>query len=283
MTQLTLQTRFRDIASGYNALLCDAWGVIHNGVSLFPGAAEAMIQFRETCGPVIILTNAPRPSSIIPAQLDRLGLPRSAYDGIVTSGDAVRAEIEARMPAPAYRIGPEKDDPLFHGLYIDFTTVEEAEYVICTGLVNDQREAPDDYRDLLQALAARKLPMICANPDIIVNWGGRRVWCAGVLAEIYKEFGGAVIYGGKPHPPIYRLATDVIATVRDAPVDSQRVVAVGDGLHTDIIGANHQNIDAVFIAGEGGVHEGGSDASVVAERLTKAGARAVALMETFQW
>lgn len=283
MTQLSLQTRFRDIASGYDALLCDAWGVIHNGVSLFPGAAEAMIQFREICGPIVILTNAPRPSSIIPAQLDRLGLPRAAYDGVVTSGDAVRAEIEARLPQRAYRIGPEEDDPLFDGLSIEFSEAKDAEFIICTGLVDDQREAPDDYRGLLQELARRRLPMICANPDIVVNWGGRRVWCAGALAEVYKEFGGVVIYGGKPHAPIYRLALDSIAQLCNAPVDVKRVLAVGDGLHTDIVGANRQNIDAVFITGAGGIHDGGADVSAVAERLTKTGARATALMEALQW
>ena len=283
MTGLTLQTRFRDIAPGYDALLCDAWGVIHNGVSLFPGAAEAMMRFRETCGPVVILTNAPRPSSIIPGQLDRLGLPRDAYDAVVTSGDATRAEIEARLPAPAYRIGPEKDDPLFDGLYPDFVSEEEAEFIVCTGLVDDHRETPDDYRDLLQRLAARGLVMICANPDIIVNWGGRRLWCAGALAEIYKEFGGTVVYGGKPHPPVYRLALEVIGEMRGAGRPPPRALAVGDGLHTDIIGANRQNIDAVFIAGAGGVHDGDADASAVAERLAAAGARAVALMEALQW
>lgn len=242
-----------------------------------------MIRFRETRGPVVILTNAPRPSSIIPAQLDRLGLPREAYDAVVTSGDAVRAEIVEHLPAPAYRIGPEKDDPLFDGLYIDFTTVEAAEFIICTGLVDDQRETPDDYRDLLAQLAARKLPMICANPDIIVNWGGRRLWCAGALAEVYKEYGGAVIYGGKPHAPIYRLALNVVNTAGGEAIDSRRILAVGDGMHTDIIGANRQNIDAVFIAGEGGVHDGAMDASIVAERLAQANARAVALMEALQW
>lgn len=283
MTGLALHTCFRDIASGYDALLCDAWGVIHNGVSLFPGAAAAMTRFRETRGPVVILTNAPRPSSIIPGQLDRLGLPRAAYDAVTTSGDATRAEIAARLPAPACRIGPEKDDPLFDGLSIDFASPEEAEFIICTGLADDRRETPDDYRDLLRRLAARGLPMICANPDIIVNWGGRRLWCAGALAEVYKELGGAVVYGGKPHAPIYRLALDAIERARGASAARPRVLAVGDGLHTDIIGANRQNIDVVFIAGEGGVHDGGADAAAVAERLTRAGARAIALMEALQW
>lgn len=242
-----------------------------------------MTRFREARGPVIILTNAPRPSSIIPGQLDRLGLPRAAYDAVVTSGDATRAEIEARLPAPAYRIGPEKDDPLFEGLDIDFADEDAAGFIICTGLVDDQRETPDDYRPMLERLAARGLPMICANPDIVVNWGGRRVWCAGALAEVYRELGGAVVYGGKPHPPIYRLAREAVARARAQATPAPRLLAVGDGLHTDILGANSQNVDAVFIAGEGGVHDGGADADAVARRFAEAGARAVAMMEALTW
>lgn len=283
MTELANIENLRKLAAGYDALLCDAWGVIHNGVDLFPGAAEAMTRFRENRGPVVILTNAPRPAAIIPAQLDRLGLPRSAYDAVVTSGDATRAEIEARLPEPAYRIGPEKDDPLFDGLDIDFAPMERARFIICTGLTDDQRETPEDYRALLTRAAARGLPMICANPDIVVNWGGRRVWCAGALAEIYKELGGAVAYGGKPHAPIYRLAFDVVRRARGRPVPAARILAVGDGLHTDIAGANSQNVDAVFIAGDGGVHDGASDAAAIGERLNKAGAHAVAVMERLQW
>ncbi len=283
MTRLAFQKRLRDIASDYDALLCDAWGVIHNGVKIFPGAAEAMVRFRETRGPVVILTNAPRPSSIIPGQLDRLGLPRDAYDAVVTSGDATRAEIEARLPAPAYRIGPEKDDPLFDGLGVEFAPEEDAAFIICTGLVDDQRETPDDYRALMRRLAGRGLVMICANPDIVVNWGGRRVWCAGALAEVYKEFGGSVVYGGKPHPPIYRLARAAAARASGAGAAAPRLLAVGDGLHTDIVGANSQGVDAVFIAGDGGVHEGGADVEAVSTRLAEAGARAIALMEALTW
>lgn len=283
MTTLPIIDGIAGLAEGYDALLCDAWGVIHNGVSLFPGAAEAMTRFRRTRGPVVILTNAPRPSSIIPGQLDRLGLPREAYDAVVTSGDATRAEIEARLPAPAYRIGPEKDDPLFDGLAIDFAPLERAAFIICTGLVDDQTEAPEDYRDLLTRAAGRDLTMICANPDIVVNWGGRRVWCAGALAEIYKALGGAVVYGGKPHAPIYKLAFDVVGKVRGRPVPPERTLAVGDGLHTDIEGANRHDVDAVLVAGAGGVHEGGADAAALAAHLGAEGVRVVAAMEGLKW
>lgn len=283
MTKLELIDGVSALAARYDALLCDAWGVIHNGVELFPGAAEAMIRFREGGRAIVILTNAPRPSSVIPAQLARLGLPREAYDAIVTSGDATRAEIERRLPARAYRIGPEKDDPLFEGLNIAFAPLEEAGFIICTGLKDDHREAPEDYRDLLERAAARSLPMVCANPDIVVNWGGRLIWCAGALAEIYAGLGGEVVYGGKPHAPIYRLAMERIADVLGRAPEKSRVLAIGDGVKTDIEGANRQGIDAIFVAGDGGVHEGGADAETIRARLDEAGARAMAVTEALKW
>ncbi|MHA7871823.1 MAG: TIGR01459 family HAD-type hydrolase [Hyphococcus sp.] len=283
MSELRYIDRIAPLASLYDALLCDAWGVIHNGVELFPGAAEAMIAFRAACGPLVILTNAPRPSSIIPGQLERLGLPDDAYDAIVTSGDATRAEIARRLPAPAYRIGPAKDDPLFDGLRIDFAPLDAAEFIICTGLEDDQREQPEDYRPLLERAAARALPMICANPDIVVNWGGRMIWCAGALAEIYAALGGEVVYGGKPHAPIYRLAMAAIEQANSAPVDLKRVLAVGDGLKTDIIGANRLGVDALFVVGAGGVHDGETDLAAVERRLAEAGASAIGVTEALQW
>lgn len=283
MTELNIITGIGDIAGRYDALLCDAWGVIHNGVDLFSGADEAMIRFRETRGPVIILTNAPRPSSIIPAQLDRLGLRREAWDAVITSGDATRAEIERRLPAPAYRIGPAKDDPLFEGIAIDFAPLEKAEFIICTGLENDQREEPEDYRKVLAAAAARDLPMICANPDIIVNWGGRMIWCAGALAEIYVGLGGDVVYGGKPHAPIYRLALAAIEKARGGPIAKSRVLAIGDGVKTDIAGANAEGMDALFVAGDGGVHVGGGDPQAIKALLDEAGVSAVAVTGALRW
>ena len=278
-----LTDRLSTIASRYDALLCDAWGVIHDGVNLFPGAGEALERFRAERGPVIILTNAPRPSSIIPAQLDRLGLPRSAYDAVVTSGDATRAAIMARLPAPAFRLGPEKDDPLYEGVDIDFVPIEDASFIVCTGLFDDQNEQPEAYRPLLEKGAARGLPMICANPDIVVRWGGRLIYCAGALAEIYKELGGEVIYGGKPHRPIYELALSKVAAIRGAPLSPSRTLAVGDGLHTDIAGANAQGIDVVFVVGSGGVHAGSRSHGDVVKALNEADARAVAIMEKLAW
>lgn len=275
--------RLSVLARDYDALLCDAWGVIHNGVKLFDGAAEVLDAFRRTRGPVIILTNAPRPHRIIPPQLDRLGLPRDAYDAVVTSGDATRAEIEKRSGQLAFRIGPAKDEGLFEGLSIGFSSLDRADYLICTGLNDDSKDAPEDYRELLAAAAARGLVMICANPDIVVRWGERMIYCAGALAEIYEKLGGPVAYAGKPHPPIYELALQRIADIAGRRIAQGRVLAIGDGVMTDIKGANGQGVDAVLIAGAGGVNDGELSSIGLATTLHNAGARVVAVMERLQW
>lgn len=277
------QKHLSAIAGNYDALLCDAWGVIHDGVRLFDGVGEALSEFRRTRGPVVILTNAPRPSFIIPPQLDRIGLPRSAYDAVVTSGDATRTMIEARLPQAAVKIGPGKDDPLFEGLDIRFSGAADAGFVICTGLRDEFNESPEDYRSELEDLARRRLPMICANPDKLVNWGGRKIWCAGALAEIYETLGGEVAYGGKPHRPIYDLAIARAEAVRGAPLRRERILAIGDGLGTDIAGANRQGLSVVYIAGAGGVHEGDADAASIGAAFDRAGLSALAVMESLAW
>lgn len=283
MAQAAKISGLSEIADRYDGLLCDAWGVIHDGVNLFDGVGEALIEFRRQHGPVVILTNAPRPNAVIPAQLDRLGLPRDAYDAVVTSGDATRAEIIRRLPQRAYRLGPEKDDPLFDGVDVKFAPLSEAAFIICTGLHDDARETPEDYADLLGEAAARDLPMICANPDIVVRWGGRLIYCAGALAEVYERLGGKVVYAGKPHAPIYKLALDALALKRGGPVDPARILAVGDGLHTDIRGANLNALDSLYIYGSGGIHAGAPDASSAIASLERAGVSAVAAMAELRW
>ncbi len=272
-----------EIADQYDALICDAWGVIHNGKALLPGAAAAMQRFRETRGPIVILTNAPKPSGVIPAQLDRLGLPRDAWDAIVTSGDSTRAEIERFLPAPAWRVGPSFDDPLFEGLPVNFVAFEDAAFIICTGLNDGFTEEPDQYRGVLRAAAGRDLPMICANPDLQVNWGGRLMWCAGALAQIYESFGGEVVYGGKPFPAIYRLARAAVDKAVGPGASPPRLLAVGDGLHTDIAGANKAGIDAVLVVGAGGLHEGASDRRALTNKLAGEDLRVSAVMEGLTW
>jgi len=271
------------IAAHYDALVCDAWGVIHNGKALLPGAADAMQRFRAARGPLIILTNAPKPSNVIPPQLDRLKLPRDAWDAIVTSGDSTRAEIERFLPAPAWRIGPPFDDPLFEGMDIEFAAMEEAGFIVCTGLNDGFTEEPEIYNGVLREAAARGLPMVCANPDIQVNWGGRLMWCAGALARIYEGFGGTVAYGGKPYPAIYRLARAAIDMARWREAGPPRILAIGDGLHTDILGANNADIDALLVTGAGGLHEGAPNRQSIVDKLDSEGLRVTAIMEGLKW
>ncbi|OFX00996.1 MAG: hypothetical protein A3E78_15365 [Alphaproteobacteria bacterium RIFCSPHIGHO2_12_FULL_63_12] len=266
--------RLSEIADDHDALLCDAWGVIHNGVRLFDGVDEALTSFRQRRGPVVILTNAPRPSAIIPAQLDRLGLSRDAYDAVVTSGDATRAAIESFLPLSAYKLGPDKDLALYEGLAVDFAPIERAGFIVCTGLVDDTRETPEDYADFLQRAAARGLPMVCANPDIVVRWGDRLIYCAGALAEAYEKLGGKVVYGGKPHAPIYDLACQRIDALAGRALDRRRILAIGDGVKTDIAGAGRNGFPSLFIAGDGGVHDGAADAASIARALDRAGVAA---------
>lgn len=266
--------RLSDIAGRHDALLCDAWGVIHNGVRLFEGVEEALIAFRKERGPVVILTNAPRPSSIIPAQLDRIGLSREAYDGVVTSGDATRAAIEGLLPRSVYKLGPDKDEMLYAGLNVEFAPIDGAGFIVCTGLVDDARETPADYADLLARAAERRLPMVCANPDIIVRWGDRLIYCAGALAEAYERLGGEVIYGGKPHAPIYDLAFGRLEASAGRTLRRERILAIGDGVKTDIAGAQRNGFPSLFIAGAGGVHEGAADETSIAQTLDRAGVAA---------
>lgn len=243
--------RLADITDQYDAVLCDVWGVIHNGRTAFEAGCDALAAFRATGKPVILISNAPRPSSIIPDQLARIGVRRDAWDHIVTSGDATRAEIERRGPR-GYKIGPSKDEGLYDGLPVDFRPLETADYVICTGLRDDLSEPPESYRGELSALAARNLPFICANPDRVVQFGGHLIPCAGALADIYEELGGEVIMAGKPFAPIYDLTVAAAQAVADKSLERARLLCIGDGVQTDVAGAFNQKLDCLFVAA--GIH-----------------------------
>lgn len=246
MTTPTLIAGLGAVAGRYDALLCDAWGVIHNGHALYDGVAEALVRFREERGPVIILTNAPRLSEAIPPQLDRLGLPRAAYDTVVTSGDATCDAVNRRTDLDFYRLGPDKDETLYAALDRPFVGFDEATAILCTGPEDDMHETPEDYRDMLTTAAARGMPMVCANPDKVVKLGDRLIYCAGALGDLYEELGGQVILCGKPHGPIYDAAMAVLAG--KGITDPSRILAIGDGLQTDILGANRQGLDVAFVA-----------------------------------
>ena len=244
------------LANAYDLLLCDVWGVLHNGVAAFPTASAALIRYRQGGGKVVLVSNAPRPQTPVIEQLRRLGVAAEAYDAVITSGDVTRGLFET-----AYRgkrvshLGPDKDRPLVEGLPVSFTTDEEAEVLLCSGLLDDQRETPELYRDRLQALVSRGVPMVCANPDKVVELGDRLIYCAGALADLYQELGGEAVILGKPHRPIYDTALNEGARLLGvSTVEKRRVLALGDSFRTDVRGAAMAGVDCLFFTG--GIHAG---------------------------
>lgn len=239
-----------DIAGDYDAVLCDLWGVYHNGVRPHDAAVAALQAFRRGGGVVILLTNAPRPDFSVAQQLERMGAPADSYDLIVSSGDAtVEALKTGAYGARAYHIGPQRDYDLFDGLAIEKTALGEADFILCSGLFDDASESPDDYVQTYEAAKARGLTMVCANPDIIVDRGAERIWCGGALAQAYEQRGGTAHYFGKPHRPIYDLARTKITALTGREIDPARILAIGDGPATDVKGAADYGLDCLFIAG----------------------------------
>ncbi len=208
--------RFRELASDYDVVLSDVWGVIHNGVEAFPEACAALQTFRENGGTVVMITNAPRPSAPVVAYLRGLNIKDATYDAIVSSGDVTRHYITKHAGQKPYYLGPERDRVIYDELGIPFVALDEADYIIDVGLVHEDNETPENYRDLLARAAARKLPMICANPDLVVERGDKLLYCAGALAELYRTLGGEVIFAGKPHRPIYEDALEIALERRKA-------------------------------------------------------------------
>lgn len=253
--------RFSPLAPHYDIVLSDVWGVIHNGVASFPEACDALAQFRKAGGTVILITNAPRPHQAVIRQIDRLQVPRETYDGIVSSGDVTRGVIAQRPGQSVFHLGPERDHAIFEGFNLRFADVETADYVVCSGLFNDDNETPDDYRQMLTIMKSRNLFMVCGNPDIVVERGDDLVYCAGAIADLYKSMGGDVLYAGKPYAPIYDMALAKAETVRKAATPKSRVLAIGDSVRTDFTGALRQGLDCLFVTA--GIHSaelGGRDA-----------------------
>lgn len=238
----------KSLASHYRGWLVDIWGVMHNGHRAFPRAVAATRAFRATGGIVVLLSNSPRPSPSVMDQLRRLGVPDDSYDATVTSGDLTRHELVKHAGATVFHLGPLRDRPIFEGLDVKLGRHEDSELIVCSGLFDDETETPEDYSELLSALAARKLPMICANPDQLVERGDQLVWCAGALAAVYEKAGGPVVYAGKPYAPIYMLALETIGALAGRAVPKSEILAIGDGVHTDIAGAAGVGIDSVFVA-----------------------------------
>ena len=276
------------LASGYDVVLSDVWGVVHNGAVAFSEACDALARFRQQGGTVVLITNAPRPGDTVARlTLDPFGVPRAAYDGIVSSGDVTHALIAARAGQRVFHIGPARDLPIFDGLDAPTAALEHADYSVCSGLTDDTVETPHDYHDLIERMRARALPMICANPDVVVERGDKLVYCAGAIADLYAAAGGNVIYAGKPYRPIYEQALAIAEAARGRPVEHRRVLAIGDSVRTDIKGAEAFGIDSLFVTA--GIHaeelgaRNNPDTSALSDIFAAAGVAPKAVMRRLTW
>lgn len=248
-------TRLDEVSAAYDALLCDVWGVLHNGVAPFADAVSALQGFRATGGKVVLITNAPRPSAVIEDQLDGLGVPRDCWDTLVTSGDATRDSLfSGSIGERVYFMGEKRDRPILdppetseNTVRIETVGLEDAEGILCAG-PSDPTADPETWRPVLLSAKARGLPLLCLNPDIVVERGDRLEWCAGAVARMYEEMGGEALYFGKPHPPIYDLARRRLSALGGSIPDT-RILAIGDGVETDVAGAMGEDLDCLFVTG----------------------------------
>lgn len=243
----------RDLFSNYDTLFCDVWGVIHNGFKAYKSACAALAEFRSTGGTIILISNAPVPPHRVAEMLDSRAVPRNAWDSIISSGGIALSHIEERNIKKAYCIGPQdRDAAFFERMTAKPTHLEEAEAIVCTGLNDDTSEHPNDYRPRLEKAHARSLELVCVNPDLVVDVGGKLYYCAGAIADIYQEMGGKVLWAGKPHAAAYQSARQAASDLRGAPIEDSRILVIGDSLRTDVLGAANEDLDALFIAA--GIH-----------------------------
>jgi HAD superfamily hydrolase (TIGR01450 family) len=272
-----------ELAPRSRAILCDVWGVIHNGVAAFAPAIDALIRFRDQGGVVVLITNAPRPDWSVVEQLDRLKVDRRAYDRVVTSGDVAREVLASHAGARVFHLGPDRDLVLYRDLDLELTDSARALLVSCTGLFNEDTETAADYDPMLLDFAYRGIEMICANPDLVVDRGGKLIPCAGAIAVRYREHGGDATVLGKPFRAIYDLAIAAIQDIAGTRIPTEELVAIGDGVSTDIRGANDMGIRAVFVTN--GIHaaEYAADPASIAGFLRRSGAAADGVMGRLSW
>ena len=247
MAALHFVERLRDLVDGVEVVLSDIWGVVHNGLEAFPEACEALQAYRSSGGTVILITNAPRPADSVQLQLRKLGVADEAYDAIVSSGDLTRHYVAEHAGRRVFWLGPDRDSGIHRGLDPVLAPLEQADYIVCTGLFDDETETAEDYRAMMLKARARGLTLICANPDIVVERGDRLIYCAGAIAELYRELGGEVIFYGKPHRPIYERAVTLAAEHGGHEIRLDRVLAIGDSVRTDLAGAHGFGIDCLFV------------------------------------
>ena len=276
-----------EISSRYDAVLSDVWGVVHNGVAAHPQAVEALRAYRRGGGRVVLITNAPRPSTAIVPLLDRLGVARDAYDAIVSSGDATRTMISEYSGQVIHHVGPPtEDDALYEGLDITRGSFEDARVVVVTDLDTDD-DTPDMYSERITHWLARKLPMIVANPDRVVEHGDRLIYCGGALADLYEARGGMVRMAGKPYRPIYQEALRLAEAAVGRPLSRDRILAIGDSVRTDAIGAAGFGIDLLFVTGSIHAAEldafGEPDPAAILRLVTPSGVTLAGFMPRLGW
>jgi HAD superfamily hydrolase (TIGR01459 family) len=252
MSLPSLIPHFSELAPAYDVLLCDVWGVVHNGVTAFAEPCDALMRMRARGGTVVLITNSPRPSEQVGRQLARLHVPAETYDATVSSGDVTRRVIQERRGQSLFHMGPERDRSIFTGLDVRFAPLDSADYVVCSGLDDDETETPDDYRDRLETMLKRRLFMVCGNPDVVVERGPRLVYCAGAIADLYATMGGEVLYAGKPYRPIYEMALTKAEAAAGRKIALDKVLAIGDSLRTDLKGAHALGVDFLFVTS--GIH-----------------------------
>lgn len=277
------------LLENYDVLFCDVWGVLHDGVHAYSGATDALIRFRDRGGTVILVTNAPVPKPRVVAMLEGRRVPASTHDDIVSSGEIALKHIADQAYAAAYYIGPRgRDATFFERAAARGAPLDMAEAIVCTGLVDDVNETAEDYRALLEAGHARGLPFVCANPDLVVEVGGRLFPCAGALADLYARLGGDVFWAGKPHSSAYETARAVAERIRGRATAPDKILVIGDAMRTDIEGAKRAGLDALFIAG--GIHrkdtmrdDGSIDGDKLTALFTHDAPRAVAAMAHLAW
>ena len=243
-----------EVAHSYDALFVDLWGCLHNGVEPFADAVNALRAYKAQGGKVLLLTNSPRPRSSVIRQLARIGVPTDIYDEIASSGDAAQIAMAAGVVGrKVYHLGPERDLSFFTDengpIDVERVPLVEAEGIVCTGLFDDLIETPDDYRLTILDAKNRGLKLLCANPDILVDLGDKRIFCSGAIAQAYTEAGGTSLYFGKPHSPIYELAYTRLSPIAGRRIDTDRILCIGDGINTDIRGGVAEDLDTIFITG----------------------------------
>src|SRR3954453_21938723 len=284
MTTLHFAESLRELVAGVDVVLSDIWGVVHNGLESFPEACEALHTYRSRGGTVILITNAPRPADSVQRQLRKLGVADETYDAIVSSGDLTRHFVADHPGKKMFWLGPERDNSIYRGLDPVNAPLEQADYIVCTGPFDDETETPEDYRAMMLQALERKLPFVCANPDIVVERGDRLIYCAGAIAELYRELGAEVISYGKPHPTIYESGMALAEEQRKAPTPLNRVLAIGDSVRTDLAGAHGFGINCLFVTR--GIHAGdfeGIDQLDPASVLELFGHPPKALMRELKW